>query len=137
MSDSRVAWFHCFSGIAGDMALGALVDAGAPLTDVVDMCAALDVAGWSVESEEVMRGGIAGTKVHVVDEGVPASRTAGHILDLIANAPLPDRVVKRSTAVFGAMAEAEAHLHRQSVTDVHFHEVGGIDAIVDVGLAVH
>ncbi len=59
------AWFHCFSGIAGDMALGALVDAGADFDEVLGLLEHLPVGGWTAEAEPVLRGGIAGTKVHV------------------------------------------------------------------------
>ena len=59
-----VAWFHCFSGIAGDMALGALVDAGADLDEVRELLRALPVGGWTLEAEPVLRGGIGATQVH-------------------------------------------------------------------------
>ncbi len=74
-----VAWFHCFSGIAGDMTLGALVDAGANLDEVRAMCERLDVGGWTLEATEVLRGGIGGTKVHVGVAESPVVRTAGNI----------------------------------------------------------
>ena len=127
-----IAWFHCFSGIAGDMALGSLVDAGADFEAVVEMLGRLPVGGWSAEVEPVLRGGIAGTKVHVHAHESTVVRTAAHIQGLVAEAGLPERVQARAQAAFSALAEAEGRLHRRPPDQVHFHEVGGIDAIVDV-----
>jgi uncharacterized protein (TIGR00299 family) protein len=128
----RLAWFHCFSGIAGDMALGSLVDAGADLDEVAILVARLPVRGWRLEAEPVLRCGIAATKVHVRVEETSVVRTAAHIAALVEEARLPDRVRQRSLAVFAALAEAEGRLHRRPPEQVHFHEVGGLDAIVDV-----
>jgi uncharacterized protein (TIGR00299 family) protein len=128
----RVAWFHCFSGIAGDMALGALVDAGADLDEVRGLCERLPVGGWKLTAESVMRSGIGGTKVHVLAEESTVVRTAAHVTALVEEARLPDRVRQRALATFHRLAEAEGHLHRRPAEQVHFHEVGGIDAIVDV-----
>lgn len=127
-----VAWFHCFSGIAGDMALGALVDAGAPLDGIREMCAALPVEGWELAADTVLRNGIGGTQVHVRTEPTNVVRTAANIDELLQRAVLPDRVRDRARRVFRALAEAEGHLHRQPPEQVHFHEVGALDAIVDV-----
>lgn len=127
-----VAWFHCFSGIAGDMALGALVDAGADVDAVREICGRLPVEGWAIEAEVVLRNGIAGTKVHVHTEPSNVVRTAGNIDALLADADLPDRVRDRARRVFRALAVAEGRLHRQPPEQVHFHEVGAIDAIVDI-----
>jgi uncharacterized protein (TIGR00299 family) protein len=135
MAERTVAWFHCFAGIAGDMALGALVDAGADLAEVEKLCRALPVEGWSLEAEPVLRGGVAATKVHV---HLPASDPGGHgrtwsaIRELLTAATLPPRVCDRATAVFQTLASAEGALHRTDPDAVHFHEVGAVDAIVDV-----
>jgi hypothetical protein len=126
------AWFHCFSGVAGDMALGSLVDAGADFDGVLGLLEHLPVGGWRAEVEPVLRGGIAGTKVHVHAKDSSVVRTASHIQGLVAEARLPPRVEARASAVFTALAEAEGRLHRRPPDQVHFHEVGGIDAIVDV-----
>jgi uncharacterized protein (TIGR00299 family) protein len=129
---STVAWFHCFSGIAGDMALGALIDAGADVEEVRTMLKRLPVDGWAIETEGVLRSGIAGTKVHVATEVDPPARTAAAVADIVVAAGLPDRVERRALATFRALAEAEGRLHRQPPETVHFHEVGALDAIVDV-----
>jgi pyridinium-3,5-bisthiocarboxylic acid mononucleotide nickel chelatase len=129
---STVAWFHCFSGIAGDMALGALLDAGADLDEVRGLLHRLPVDGWALEAETVMRSGIGGTKVHVRTEPSPPHRHAAEVAAIVAAAQLPDRVHRRALATFRALATAEGHLHRQPPSTVHFHEVGALDAIVDV-----
>lgn len=126
------AWFHCFSGVAGDMALGSLIDAGADATQVEELLGRLPVTDWRLEVEPVLRGGIAGTKVHVHATDSTVVRTAAHIQGLVAEARLPERVQQRAAAVFDALAVAEGRLHRRPPDQVHFHEVGGIDAIVDV-----
>lgn len=131
-SSRRVAWFHCFGGIAGDMALGSLIDAGADVDDIRAVCEQLPVGGWRLEAESVLRNGIGGTKAHVIAETTNVVRTAGHISTMLDEADLPDRVRERAQAVFGALARAEGHLHRQPPEQVHFHEVGAIDAIVDI-----
>ena len=80
----------------------------------------------------MLRGGIAATKVHVGAEETTVVRTAAHITGLIEEARLPDRLRDRALAVFGALAEVEGQLHRRPPSQVHFHEVGALDAIVDV-----
>jgi pyridinium-3,5-bisthiocarboxylic acid mononucleotide nickel chelatase len=127
-----VAWFHCFSGIAGDMALGALLDAGADLDEVCAILDRLPVRGWTIETEPVLRGGIAATGVRVDVESDPVVRTASHITGLVQEAQLPPPVERRALATFGALAEVEGRLHRRPPEQVHFHEVGGLDAIIDI-----
>jgi uncharacterized protein (TIGR00299 family) protein len=130
----RVAWFHCFAGVAGDMALGALIDAGAPIEDVEATLRRLPIDGWALAAEPVLRGGVAATKVHVrttTGDG-SHSRTWTDVRALLDKAELPDRVRDRSLAVFASLARVEGELHRRSPEDVHFHEVGALDAIVDI-----
>jgi pyridinium-3,5-bisthiocarboxylic acid mononucleotide nickel chelatase len=129
---TTVAWFHCFSGIAGDMALGSLIDAGADLDEVRGVLQRLPVSGWGLDAEPVLRCGIAATHVRVEADERGVVRTAGHITGLVEEARLPDRVAQRALRTFRALAEAEGRLHRRPPEQVHFHEVGGLDAIVDV-----
>ena len=129
---SRGAWFHCFSGIAGDMALGSLLDAGADLAEVTTLLQRLPVTGWSIEPQAVLRGGIAATALTVHGEDDTVVRTHANIITIIDEARLPERVRTRALATFSALAEAEGRLHQRSPATVHFHEVGGIDAIVDI-----
>jgi uncharacterized protein (TIGR00299 family) protein len=132
IASAVVAWFHCFSGIAGDMALGALVDAGADLDEVRSLLSRLPIGGWSLEAEPVLRGGIAATRMHVLAAEGPVVRTYAHISAIVDEARLPERVRIRVQRTFAALAEVEGRLHRRPPEQVHFHEVGGVDAIVDV-----
>ena len=126
-----VAWFHCFAGIAGDMALGSLVDAGADVDEVRGLLDRLALPGWDLRFEAGMRGGVACTRAVVAGDDVVV-RTHGAITALIEDAELPARVAQRALAVFGLLASVESVLHRRPVEQVHFHEVGGHDAIIDV-----
>lgn len=129
---TTVAWWHCFAGVAGDMALGSLVDAGADLGLIERELAALPVGGWSLEEEETLRAGIACTHVRVRVRDHQVVRTYGHIVGLITEARLPERARQRSLATFARLAEAEGKLHRRPTSQVHFHEVGSTDAIIDI-----
>jgi uncharacterized protein (TIGR00299 family) protein len=130
-SPGTVAWFHCFAGIAGDMALGSLLDAGADLGEVRGLLERLPLPGWDLRVEEALRGGIACTRVLVHGDDVVV-RTHASIADLITAAALPTRVTERALGVFHRLATVESALHRRPVDQVHFHEVGGHDAVVDV-----
>lgn len=127
-----MAWFHCFAGIAGDMALGSLIDAGADLSEVLTMLRRLPFGGWALDVEPVLRSGVAATRAMVTVTDTVVVRTHAHIVDLIEGAHLPDRVAARALATFAALAQVEARLHRRPVDQVHFHEVGGHDTIVDI-----
>ncbi len=129
----KLCYFDCFSGIAGDMTLGALVDAGADLAAIEAELRKLGVSGWSLRAEKVQRGAIRATKVHVeLTEHQHHHRGLSDILKLIERAELPPRVWARATEVFKCLGEAEAHVHGIPIEKVHFHEVGAVDAIVDV-----
>jgi uncharacterized protein (TIGR00299 family) protein len=127
-----VAWFHCFSGIAGDMALASLLDAGADLAEVRSLLGRLDLAGWDLQVESALRGGVSCLRAVVRGDDDVVVRTHAHIAALISAASLPKRVEGRSLAVFRALAEVESALHKRPTDQVHFHEVGGHDAIIDI-----
>jgi uncharacterized protein (TIGR00299 family) protein len=129
---TTVAWFHCFAGIAGDMALGSLVDAGADAGQVEGLLRQLPLTGWKLEFEPVLRAGLAATRavIHATDDAVV--RTYAHISALVDEARLPDRMRDRAQQTFAALAQVEGQLHRRAPGQVHFHEVGGIDSIIDV-----
>jgi len=129
---TTVAWWHCFAGIAGDMALGSLVDAGADLDLVERELVALPVGGWSLEATPVLRAGLACTRVHVRARDTQVVRTHAHIVGLITEARLPPRARQRALAAFARLAEVEGRLHRRPPSQVHFHEVGATDAIIDI-----
>lgn len=129
----KLAYFDCFSGISGDMTLGALVDAGAPLEALRAELAKLPVAGWQMAAERVRRGAIAATFVRVEVSGQQLHhRHLGDILKLIERAALAPRVLERAAAIFRRLGEAEARIHGVPPEKVHFHEVGAVDAIVDI-----
>ena len=113
------------------MALGSLVDAGADVDEVRGLLDRLALPGWDLRFEEGTRGGIACTRAVVAGDDVVV-RTHGAIAALIEEAALPARVARRALSVFGSLASVESVLHRRPVEQVHFHEVGGHDAIIDV-----
>jgi len=132
VTSHNVAWLHPFSGIAGDMTLGALLDAGADLSFVVSTLEGLNVDGWSLTSEQVDRNGIRATRAVVDAAEQHHHRHWSDIRLMLEQASLPDRVQARALAVFEALAVAEGKVHGTSPDDVHFHEVGALDAIVDI-----
>ena len=158
-----IGYLECFSGISGDMLLGALVDAGVPFQRLEETAAALGV-GARLQMRKVSRGGLAATKVDVLTPDTPAAEPedshhdhpgdthAGHqhqahshpahshaphralasILESIRSAPLSDAVKARASRAFQLLGEAEAAIHSVPVEEVHFHEVGAVDTIVDI-----
>ena len=128
----RVALIEPFSGIAGDMFVGALLHAGAPFESIRDGLAALDLADYAVDRQAVMRCGISAEKFDVRHGEDHHHRGLTTILRTIEKASLPERVAARASAVFRVLGEAEAKIHGVSVDAVHFHEVGAVDAICDI-----
>lgn len=128
----RRAWFHCFAGIAGDMALGSLIDAGTDLDELRKLLDRLPIGSWSFDAKPVLRGGIASTQVEVRVSEMGVVRTFPHIVAILEEAQLPTRVQDRSMAAFSALARVEGRLHRRPTAQVHFHELGGHDTVVDV-----
>ena len=133
----KIAYFDCFSGISGDMTLGALVDAGADFSALEAELRKLPLAGWSISAEKVKRKGLAATKVNVASDEHHAHRGLHDIVHIIDQAQFASPVAARATAIFRALGESEARMHNVPVEKVHFHEVGAVDAIVDiVGAAI-
>jgi uncharacterized protein (TIGR00299 family) protein len=160
----RIGYLECFSGISGDMLLGALVDAGVPFACLEETAGALKV-GARLEMHKVSRGGLAAAKVDVIAPGAPAAepphthddhpghthpheheherhahtththpphRALSAILAILRSAPLTERVKARSIRAFQLLGEVEAAIHSIPVEEVHFHEVGAVDTIVDI-----
>jgi hypothetical protein len=154
----RIAYLECFAGIAGDMLLGALIDAGVPAEVLVEATAALQL-GASLKVETVDRSGISCTKVQVLEGGKLAEaqehahshthehshshehapkhshthgRSLGVIRELIQAAPLVEAVKRNAIRVFESLGASEAKIHNVAVEKIHFHEVGAVDAIVDI-----
>jgi uncharacterized protein (TIGR00299 family) protein len=127
-----IAWFHCFAGASGDMILGALLDAGAPLDAVQQAIDAVGVEPTLVATEQVTRHGLAATKADVKAPRTTVVRTWANLRNQLESAGLDDAVKARVLDVFGRLAAAEADAHRTTADQVHFHEVGALDAIADV-----
>ena len=128
----RALYFDCFAGASGNMILGALIAAGVDSDDLKAELQKMDIPDFELELEIVDRSGIASTHVTV---RVPKERGHRHLSDIekiISGSALSETVKTRSTAIFRRLAEAEGKVHGISVEKVHFHEVGGMDAIIDV-----
>ncbi len=132
-----IAYFDCFSGISGDMTLGALIDLGVSAGWLEDhLKSSLDVHGFEINVETVFRGGIRGKKADVIVTDT-TERDYRMIRKIIENSTLSDFAAKTSLAMFQKIAAAESAIHGCPEDEVHFHELGGVDAIVDmVGAAV-
>ncbi len=132
----KIAYFHCFAGAAGDMILGALLDAGLPWEDLQGDLALLGLPGFRLERERVLRQGIAGTHCRVIVAEELCHRSLRDIHALFEQSALPEAVREKSLRIFTRLAEAEARVHGTTVEEIAFHEVGALDAIVDVVGAV-
>jgi uncharacterized protein (TIGR00299 family) protein len=135
----KIAFFDCFAGASGDMILGALLDAGLPIERLREEIAKLNLSHYALDVTKVVKKGIGGSQAQIVidqDHHDHHHRHLSHIRDIIAASDLDDTVKARSTDIFVRLAEAEARVHRSSVESVHFHEVGAMDAIIDVVGAV-
>ncbi|MFN2587307.1 MAG: nickel pincer cofactor biosynthesis protein LarC [Actinomycetota bacterium] len=128
----RILYVDCFSGAAGDMLLGALLDAGAGEGEVRAAIEALDIDGCGIELRTVTRASLRATKVDVIATGARERRAPREIEALIRAAPLDDAVRDLAVAAFDLLAGAEARVHGIAREQVHFHEVGAVDALVDV-----
>ena len=132
-----LAYFDCFSGISGDMTLGALIDLGVPLKYLEDRLNSIPLTDFNLTVTPVHRNGIRAMSVIVGMVDDQTARNFSDIRSLIVNCPLSERIKSTSLQIFKRLAASEAHIHSCSTEEVHFHEVGGIDAIVDiVGTAI-
>jgi pyridinium-3,5-bisthiocarboxylic acid mononucleotide nickel chelatase len=132
----RAAYFDCYSGISGDMILGALVDLGVSPGKIRKALKTLDLNGYKLQTSKVQRGLIAGTKAHVKIEKVLHShhraRKYSDIKKLLANSDLSSTSKMNAMEVFRRIAEVEATVHKTTIEKIHFHEVGAVDSIVDI-----
>jgi pyridinium-3,5-bisthiocarboxylic acid mononucleotide nickel chelatase len=132
----KLAYLDAFSGISGDMTLGALVDLGFDFGELAALPRALGLEGVTITVDEVRRGPFRAKKVDVRVEGRQPHRHLHHVRAILEQGDLPAPVRERALAVFTRLAEAEGHVHGEPVEKVHFHEVGAADALVDVVGAV-
>jgi uncharacterized protein (TIGR00299 family) protein len=128
----KLAYFDCFSGISGDMTLGALVDAGCDVEHLRSELRGLQVPGWELSAEKVWKNGMAATYVKVKTEDQQKHRSLSAILDILQKSKLAPQVRERAAAIFAKLGEAEARVHDVPLEKIHFHEVGAVDAIVDI-----
>jgi uncharacterized protein (TIGR00299 family) protein len=128
----KLAYFDCFSGISGDMTLGALVDAGCELERLRSGLAGLPVPGWAISSERVWKNGMSAAYVRVATEDQSKHRSLSTILEILEHSQLCESVRKNASAIFRKLGEAEASVHGVPLEKIHFHEVGAVDAMVDI-----
>ncbi|MFO1372007.1 MAG: nickel pincer cofactor biosynthesis protein LarC [Candidatus Competibacteraceae bacterium] len=129
----KVLYYDCFAGISGDMHLAALLDLGVDYNELVVELADLGLEGYALQAGRANRKGIVGTQVRVVIEPQrPRHRNLRQIEAIIGASALKDTVQARAIRVFRRLAEVEAHIHDTSPDQIHFHEVGALDAIVDI-----
>lgn len=134
----KILYYDCFSGISGDMNLGAMIDLGVDAGFLRDELSKLNLGGWKLEVKTDQRHGIKGTKVNVIMTGHEhAHRHLQDIFNIIDNSTLDGKSKDLSRKIFTRLAEAEAKVHGIDISKVHFHEVGAIDSIIDiVGAAI-
>lgn len=128
----RIAYFDCFSGVSGDMCLAALVSAGWPAAELAALPGRLGLEGVTVTIGEARRGPFVATRVEVAARGRQPHRHLRHVAAMIESGDLEATVKARARAVFERLADAEAEVHGSTREQVHFHEVGAVDALVDV-----
>ncbi|MBI1798400.1 MAG: nickel pincer cofactor biosynthesis protein LarC [Candidatus Eisenbacteria bacterium] len=128
----RIAYFDCFSGVSGDMCLGALVSAGWPARELEALAARLHLDGARVTVSATRRGPFAATRVEIEVSGKQPHRHLHHVTEMIERGDLAPPVRDRAIAVFRRLAVAEAEVHGSTIERVHFHEVGAVDALLDV-----
>src|SRR6267154_6875085 len=129
---TKLAYFDCFSGISGDMTLGALVDAGCDLALLRSGLEGLQIPSWTMSAEKVWKNGMSATFVRVTAEGQTKHRSLSAILEIFDKSQLSNSVRKNAAAIFRRLGEAEASVHGVPLEKIHFHEVGAVDAIVDI-----
>ncbi|NLK00289.1 MAG: nickel pincer cofactor biosynthesis protein LarC [Clostridia bacterium] len=128
----KAAYLDCFSGISGDMMLGALVDAGVSFKDLKNYLDGLGMRGYTMTCESVVKRGMSAKKINIIVHDEQPARHLSDITELIQNSSLPKEVKKISCDVFKRLTEAEAKVHGMPIDKVHLHEVGAVDAILDI-----
>ena len=135
----KIGYFDCFAGASGDMILGALLDAGLEVDQLSGELAKLKLSHFEVNVRKVQKKGIGGSQALVEinqEHHKHHHRTLGDILEILHLSDLEEWIRQKSAAIFQCLADAEARVHRVPVDAVHFHEVGAMDAIIDVVGAV-
>jgi uncharacterized protein (TIGR00299 family) protein len=128
----NILYLDTFSGISGDMMLGLLVDLGVPLEKIELALSVLPVTGYQLTAKPEQRHGIGGTRVEVLCDEKQPTRTWSDIDRMLAESSLPGQTRELSRKIFRILGDAEARVHQVNLEEVHFHEVGAVDAIVDI-----
>ncbi|WPD23920.1 MAG: nickel pincer cofactor biosynthesis protein LarC [Candidatus Electrothrix scaldis] len=128
----KTCFLDCFSGISGNMFLGALLNAGLPLKTLLESLEQLRLPGWELSSAPTVQSGLQATGVQVYTDEASPHRHLSDIRAILEQSAVEPIIVERSLAVFTRLAEAEAHVHNRTPEKIHFHEVGALDAIIDV-----
>lgn len=128
----KIAYFDCFSGISGDMILGALIDAGLDSKELESELGKLKISGFKLRMEKTVRKGISGTKFSVDINERHVERHLKDIIEIVDQSDLGDEVKNLSKKIFKELARVEAKIHNKNIEEIHFHEVGGLDSIIDV-----
>lgn len=132
----KIAYFDCFSGISGDMTVGALLDAGLKIETLEKELKKLGLSGYQLEVNKVTKKGISATKfkVKIKEEGV--ERRFKDILTILEESKLDEEIKKETKKIFFNIAKAESKIHQKDIDKIHFHEIGGLDSIIDITSAV-
>ena len=132
----KIAYFDCFSGISGDMTVGSLLDAGLKIGTLEKELKKLGLTGYQLEVDKVVKKGISATqfKVRIKEEGV--ERRFKDFLTIIEKSKLDEEIKKETKKIFFNIAQAESKIHRKDLDKIHFHEIGGLDSIIDITSAV-
>jgi pyridinium-3,5-bisthiocarboxylic acid mononucleotide nickel chelatase len=128
----RIAVFDPFCGISGNMILGAFVDSGLDVSELVSMLHGLKLTGWKLDAEDVLKNGLKGCLVTVSCGSNDRARVLPEISGMISDSSLPEPVVEKSIKTFETLAGAESRVHGVEIDQVHFHETGAVDAIIDI-----
>ncbi|GAB6179837.1 hypothetical protein JCM14036_11560 [Desulfotomaculum defluvii] len=131
-----IIYFDCFSGISGDMIIGALLDAGLPFAELEQELAKLNLTNFQIKSEKVVKKGVSATKFSVSTDEHHPHRHLGDIRKIVQESGLEEPIKETVLQIFGRLAEAEGKIHGVNPEKIHFHEVGAVDAIVDIVGAV-
>ena len=131
MEKEKVAYFDCSSGISGDMFLGALIDCGADFEYIKKEFSKLNL-DFKISHQRVRKGAISAIKVIIGESGGHPLRNLKTIKEIIEKTSLPEEVKEKSLSIFTRLAEAEASVHQVDIDNVHFHEIGAVDTIVDI-----
>lgn len=128
----KTAYFDCFAGISGDMVTASLIDAGLDFNYLEKTLAGLGLSGYEISCEKKIKNGIAGTSFTVTVKKDQPHRRLSDITEIIMGSPLHEKVKNDAISIFRIIGKAEAQVHVKSIEEIHFHEIGAVDSIIDI-----